>query len=279
MFALGTNLIAQDKKAYQLYTGDGVEITYEEMLEGVEPADLIFFGELHNNPIGHWLQLELTMDLYENKGQDLIISMEMFESDNQLIVDEYMKDVISKSRFEDECRLWPNFETDYKPIFDLAKDSSLTFVASNVPRRYANVVSKNGFEALDSLSAEAKSFLPPLPVEYDSTLNCYKSMLEMGDMGGHVTSNFPKAQAIKDATMAYNINKYFRNGAQLIHFVGAFHTNNHEGIVWYMNKYSSAWKIKVISTVEQENISELEEDNFGLGDYVLVVPERMTKTY
>ncbi len=273
------SLQAQDKKAYQLYTAEGVPASYSEMLKNSKMADIVFFGELHNNPIAHWLQLELTKDLYENKKENLILSAEMFESDNQLILDEYLNGTIPKSRFEAECRLWPNYSTDYKPLVEFAKDNDLHFIAANVPRRYANIVSKKGFEILDSLSLEAKSLIPPLPIEYDPTVACYKAMLEMKGMPARMSENLPKAQALKDATMAHFINKHFQTGKQIIHYDGAYHSNNHEGTVWYMNQYFPKLNIQVISTVSQEDIYNLDEENKGLGDYILVVPENMTKTY
>ncbi len=196
VFLVVTSLQAQDKKAYQLYTSDGVPATYSEMVNQVQLADIVFFGELHNNPISHWLQLELTQDLFVKSKENLILSAEMFESDNQLLLDEYLIGVIPKSRFEAECRLWPNYKTDYKPLLEFAKEKELKFIAANVPRRYANIVSKKGFEVLETLSTEAKSFLPPLPIEYDPTVPCYKSMLEMEGMPAHISENLPKAQAL-----------------------------------------------------------------------------------
>jgi len=280
LFLLCTmNIQAQDKKAYQIYTADGVPVSYQEMLKVVQPADIVFFGELHNNPIAHWLQLELTMDLFENIKDELILSAEMFESDNQVILDEYMHDQITESRFEAECRLWPNYKTDYKPLVKFAKNNGLHFIAANVPRRYANIVSKKGFQSLDSLSLEAQSFLPPLPIDYDPTVPCYKSMMEMEGMPAHVTENLPKAQALKDATMAHFINKHYQTGKQIIHYNGAYHSNNHEGTVWYMDRYFPRLNIKVLSTVLQEDIYTLDEENKGLGDYIIAVPENMTTTY
>ena len=276
--ALGT-LQGQDKKAYQLYTSEGAPVIYDKMLESVSGAGVVFFGELHNNPIAHWLQLELTINLHEKKEDDLILAAEMFESDNQLILDEYLTGIIPRTRFEAECRLWPNYETDYKPLVEFARENGLKFVAANVPRRYANIVSRGGFEVLDSLETEALSYLPPLPIEYDPEVPCYKAMLEMGGMGGHGSENLPKAQALKDATMAHFIYNNYQSGKQVIHYNGAYHSNNHEGIVWYMNRYSPKIDIMVISTVEQEDIYLLQEENKGLGDYILVVPENMTKTY
>ena len=53
--------------AYQLFDAEGNETDYEKLLEKAKEADIILFGELHNNPIAHWLQLRLTKDLYKKK--------------------------------------------------------------------------------------------------------------------------------------------------------------------------------------------------------------------
>ncbi|HSM48582.1 MAG TPA: ChaN family lipoprotein, partial [Draconibacterium sp.] len=163
-----------DKPAYSLFNKSGKDIKYEKMLKEAEDADIVLFGESHDNPISHWLQLELTKDLYDLKKDKLVLGAEMFESDNQVILDEYLGDKISQSSFESEARIWPNYKTDYKPLVEFAKKNKLNFVASNVPRRYAALVNKKGFEGLEELSDEAKVFLPPLPVKYDAELNCYK---------------------------------------------------------------------------------------------------------
>ena len=103
----------KDKPAYRLYSQNGKEVAYSKMVKDLEGADIIFFGELHDNPIAHWLQYELTIDLYAMKGKDLILAAEMFEADNQIIINEFMKGAISESSFESETRLWNNYKTDY----------------------------------------------------------------------------------------------------------------------------------------------------------------------
>lgn len=170
------------KPAYRLFREDGKKVKYEKMLEAASAADIVLFGEYHTNPISHWLQLELTTDLHEIKGEALILGAEMFEADNQLILDEYLAGQITEAKFEEEARLWKNYKTDYKPLVELAKENELTFVASNIPRRYANMVFKKGVASLDSLSDEALSYIAPLPLEYDTSLNCYKQL--MGSGGG-----------------------------------------------------------------------------------------------
>ena len=267
-----------DKPAYSLFTANGKAVSYNNMVKELEKADLVFFGELHNDPIGHWMELEITKDLFKTKKKDLVLAAEMFESDNQVILTEYLEGKISQKSFESEARIWPNYKTDYKPLVEFAKKNELVFVASNVPRRYASAVNKVGFEILDSLSDEAKSFLPPLPVKYDSTVNCYAEMLKMKDMDSHITSNFPKAQAIKDATMAHFIMENWTKGKLVFHYNGSYHSNNFEGIIWYIRQNHPNLKILTIANEKQSDLTELEEENKNLASYILCVPDSMTKT-
>ena len=270
-----------DKPAYRLFNADGKNSNYEKVLKAASGADVVFFGELHNNPICHWLQYELTLDLYKKKNGNIILGAEMFEADNQLILNEYLSGTISSKSYKKEARLWPNYKTDYAPLVELAKDSGLQFIATNIPRRYASLVYKKGFEGLDELSAQAKLYIAPLPIEYDSTLNCYASMLEgMGGMGGHVTHTLPMAQAIKDATMAFNIAGVAEeSGSLFVHYNGSYHSDNFESILWYLNKYKPGLKIITIASVEQTDIKVLDKDAENQADFILVIPEDMTKTH
>ena len=267
-----------DKPAYNIFNKEGKDIKYEKLLKVAEDADIVLFGESHDNPVSHWLQLELTKDLYASKKENLILGAEMFESDNQVIVNEYLAGLISQNSFESEARLWPNYKTDYKPLVEFAKTNNLQFVATNVPRRYASLVNSKGFEGLEELSKEAKAFIPPLPIIFDPDLNCYKSMMEMEGMGPHITPNFPKAQAIKDATMAYFILQNWSAGKQLIHYHGSYHSENFESIYWYLKQANPDLKIVTIHTVSQNDVSELENENTGKADFTVCVDEDMTKT-
>ncbi len=269
-----------DKPAYRLYNSKGKKESYSKLLKSAGEADVILFGELHNNPICHWLQYEITEDLFNNGNGNIIIGAEMFETDNQLIIDEYLSGIISKKSFKKEARLWPNYNTDYAPIMEFAKEQSIDFIATNIPRRYASVVYKKGFSGLDSLSSESKKYLPPLPIDYDSTLVCYSSMLEeMAGMGGHVSKTLPMAQAVKDATMALNIAENIEEGKQFIHFNGSYHSDNYESIVWYLNRYKPGLRILTISSVEQADISKLDDKYLDRADFILVIHDKMTKTY
>ena len=270
---------SSDKPAYKLYNQKGKEIKYAKMLEELKDADIVFFGENHTDPISHWLQYELTVDLYNIKKENFILGAEMFESDNQLIFTEYMDSLYDDKKFEAEMRLWPNYKTDYKPVVKFARENDIPYIATNVPRRYAAMVHKGGFEALHQLSSEAKQYISPdLERLYDPNVKCYADMMNMEGMPAHVTENFPKSQAIKDATMAYFILKNWEKGKLFLHFDGAYHSDNFEGIVWWINKLKPGLNIKTISVAYQENVAKLDDENIDRANFIIAVPETMTQT-
>ncbi len=271
---------AQHKYAYRIFGPDGRVSTFSEMSFAAQGADVILFGELHNNPIAHWLQLELSQVLFDYAGPELAMGAEMFETDDQLLIDEYFSGIIPERNFLAEAKTWGNYETDYRPLLEFARENGLIFVATNIPRRYAAKVHREGFEALEMLSTQARGYIPPLPVPYDENLPGYRAMLEMEGMPAHAGENLPRAQAIKDAAMAYNIIQNLPGHEVFLHFNGAYHSNNYEGIVWYLEEYSEVTlDIITISTVEQDDVSFLEEENRGLADFIIAVPSTMTKTY
>ena len=97
----------------------------------------------------------------------------------------------------------------------------------------------------------------------------------MHGMGNHSNENFPKAQAIKDATMAHFILKNWSKGKLFLHFNGAYHSDNFESIYWYLKQQNPDLKITTISTVSQEDISELKEEHSGKADYIVCVDKDM----
>ncbi|HUS03796.1 MAG TPA: ChaN family lipoprotein, partial [Chitinophagaceae bacterium] len=159
---------AQDKPAYILYNAKGKKVSYKKMLRTLLQKDIVLFGEFHNNPISHWLQREVTKDL--KQARNLILGAEMFEQDNQPALDMYLQGKLSAKGLDSMARLWKNYPTDYAPLVNFAKENNIVFAATNIPRRYASMVAKGGFEILDTIPAKEKTWIAPLPVAYDPSL-------------------------------------------------------------------------------------------------------------
>ena len=270
-----TLMFSQNKPAYKLYNAKGNKVSYKRMLKKMKKCDVILFGEHHNNPIAHWLQYETTIDL--SKQRELTLGAEMFEADNQLQLNNYLNGEINQKEFDTVARLWSNYATDYKPLVDFAKKNKLKFIATNIPRRYASLVFKGGFKGLNGLTSNEKSWIAPLPILYDATLPGYVKMKEM--MGGHGGDKLPKAQAVKDATMAHFILKNIEKDKLFIHYNGSYHSDNYEGINWYLKQKNKNINIVTVTIVEQENLKVFKKENKLRADYIIVVPPTMTKTY
>ena len=269
------SVFAQTKTPFVLYDSKGKKVSYQKMIRVLAQNDIVLFGEYHNNAIAHWLQLSVTKDLFEKRK--LTLGAEMFERDNQQALDYYLQGKINAKGLDSLARLWKNYPTDYAPLVNFAKENNIPFTATNIPRKYASLVSKKGFTGLDSLTTIEKSWMAPLPMAYDPELPGYKNMIAM--MGGHGGENLPKAQASKDATMAHFIVTTQVPGSLFIHYNGSYHSENYEGIGWYLAKTNPLLKIKTITTVSQKNIQNLALENLNKAHYIICVDSDMTNTY
>lgn len=274
---LGSGIFAQDAQPYQLFNVKGKKASFKKMARDAAKARVVLFGEFHDDPIAHWLQLKLAQHLHAVRDT-LVMGAEMFEQHAQDQLRAFVRGDIEHDEFKETApALWTNYHTDYRPLAEFARENSVEFIATNVPRYLASAVYRGGFEALDTISDLEKSWLPPLPPKYDPQLPGYQAMLEMG--GGHGGENFPKAQAIKDAVMGWHIVQNLPENGTFLHFNGTYHSNNFEGIYWYVQQYEPEIVPFTISMVRQQDLKRLEEEHIGLADYVLVVADDMTRTY
>ena len=262
------------QEAFAFFTQNGKRTSYRKLLRKSKKADIVLFGEYHNNPIAHWLEVKLTKDLLGKRS--LILGAEMFERDNQDALDGYLEGTIYQKGLDTLARLWKNYKTDYKPWVDLAKREKLPIVATNIPRKYANLVYKKGLQALDTLPSAERKWIVSLPFPYDGKLSQYEKMKKMAR---HNPENLPMAQAIKDATMAESIETHYKKGSLFLHLNGSYHSDFFQGIYWYLRRRNPNLKILTISTLSQSNLKKLPSEAYGQADFILVVDEDMTGSY
>ena len=276
LFILSIFLCAEgfSQEAFAFFTQNGKRTSYRKLLRKSKKADIVLFGEYHNNPIAHWLEVKLTKDLLGKRS--LILGAEMFERDNQDALDGYLEGTIDQKGLDSLAHLWKNYKTDYKPWVDLAKREKLPIVATNIPRKYANLIYKKGLQALDTLPSAERKWIVSLPFPYDGNLSQYEKMKKMAR---HNPENLPMAQAIKDATMAESIETHYKKGSLFLHLNGSYHSDFFQGIYWYLRRQNPNLKILTISTLSQSNLKKLASEAYGQADFILVVDEDMTGSY
>ncbi|MCB9224476.1 MAG: ChaN family lipoprotein [Crocinitomicaceae bacterium] len=287
------SLIAQEskvvisKKDYVIYSSKtGKQIKPEEIIEDLKDTDVLFFGEEHNDSVGHQLQLMLFEMMFKSFADKAVISMEMFDRDVQYIMDEYLAGLTKQSYFYKDSRKWSNYK-DYEPMIEFAKANGLDVICANAPFRYVNVATSKGIEGLMKLSDQAKKALAPLP--YNLADGPYKDKLNA--MMGHDPSkpdskpayDMIPGQSLWDATMAYSIyeKKKARPDAKILHLNGRFHTDEYYGIVQRLKEYDPNIKVLVISLDgSAENYPKVKVDDYKQnGDYLIFTDPSVAKSY
>lgn len=271
--------LAQDGETYRIFTSAGKEVSYDKMIRGLDSGEIIFFGELHNNALAHWLELQVLKALYD-QHKDMVLGMEMFEADDQVVLDEYLSGDIQEKHLLSEAKVWDNYTTDYRPLVEFAREKKLKVVATNIPRRYANMVYRGGLQKLDALSDEAKKWMAPLPIQVDVTLPGYQALAH--GMSEHVSEgqhNLAFAQAVKDATMAHFIKVHKTDTNRVFHINGSYHSQNREGIVHYLATSRPSLRILTIQVVEQVSVKKLDDENKGKADFIICIPADMIRTH
>jgi uncharacterized iron-regulated protein len=266
---------------YKIYdTKANKVINLEEIVNLLSEKDVIFFGEEHNDPTGHQLEVELLKLLHLKIGKNLALSLEMFETDVQLVLNEYLDNHIREKNFLKEARSWNNY-ADYRPMIEYSRENQIPVIAANVPNRYVNIVTRKGLTGLDSLNKTAKKWLPPLPI--DTIAGKYYDNF-MKSMGGHIVPGMKiyQAQNLWDSGMAWSIFKYLKKnrGDKIFHITGRFHSDEKLGTVARLMKHKPSLNIANISCFSHSSFNSPEWKKFmNLGDYIIITNPELKRTY
>lgn len=279
---------------YRVFTGAGEPASLQDIVTAMGRHDVVFIGETHDDPTGHMLELRLLEGGWERSGnaRPLALSLEFFQHDVQPILDEYLEGLITEKSFLDDSRPWPRYETDYRPLVELARERGLDVIAANAPRRYVNRVSRLGRESLEQLSAEALESLPPLPYAEPSRayrnqwIQAISEVMEQEGMkcgepsdsapaptGAHeAMGNQLDSQVLWDATMAWWISRYLEShpDALVLHMVGGFHVARSTGIPEHLEVYAPDASYMIVMLRPVEDVDTFEPAPEGRwGDFVI----------
>ena len=270
-----------DSTLYRIYdTKKNTEITLQELTASLNNANVVFFGEEHNDSVAHVLQYELLKAMNE-QYTNVALSMEMFVSDDQLILDEYLSGVITERNLSKDAVLWNNYK-DYRPLVEYAKEHQLDVLAANAPSRYTNRVTREGLQSLDALDKAAKKMLAPLPI--DTLTGAYYEKFA-GLMGGHEGMGNLKiyqSQNLWDATMAYRISRFAKKKSvkKILHLNGRFHSDEKLGTIAQLKKYAPKLTVANISCFPHEHFDKPNWEEFGhLGNYIILTDPTVPKTF
>ena len=256
---------------------DGSEVSLGDFSKISSEFDVLVLGEEHDSDGAHQMQLDIVKDLVAS-GQNIAISMEMFERDCQGVLNEYLANRIDEATFLSASRPWRNYAQHYRPIVEFAKEHRLPVLASNTPRSIAAKVSKG--EALESVLApfHARSTTASKDLYWENFINAMKGHGGMEDSdAGRL---FFEAQCIKDDTMAESITDFIATHSHrrvlVVHLCGKFHSDFGLGTVSRILSRNGLVRVLVVSTERLETKEEFDfKDVKDRAHYMMVVPQNV----
>jgi len=270
-YLFGQSNTGADYVVYNTITKGKVQLT--DIAQAMDKADIVFFGELHDDSLGHVAELDLLKALSAKYPGKLALSMEMFETDVQPILNEYLSGFIREKNMITDTRVWPRYKTDYRPMVELAKSTGMPVIAANAPARYTNMVTTGSFERLKILNKTALSYLPPLPIDTATGPYYEKFVAEMGGHSAMGGMHIYQSQSLWDATMAWSIARFFKKHKdyKIMQVNGGFHSEEKMGIVAQLKHYAPKAKVITVNAYSvkdpnKPNWKELEKK----ADYIIL---------
>ncbi len=260
-------------------------IPFVQFADATAKADIVFFGEQHDDPATHAAELAVLAAVGERRPA-VVVTLEMFERDVQPLLDQYLAGTISEANFLAGSRPWDRYATDYRALVELARVRGWRVVAANVPRRIASGVSRRGLAMLDTLNASERRFAAKENICPKDAYYTKFAQTMTGHSAGQgpptasdaaamaqMTDKFYEAQCVKDEAMGEAIVDAWRaapKGAIVLQVDGAFHSDGGLGTAERVRRRAPGAKTVVLSAVPIVDLSKANgAEHAAKGDYVL----------
>ncbi|EPI8561415.1 ChaN family lipoprotein [Vibrio fluvialis] len=234
---------------YQLASPKGNSLTLSQFAQDIRNADVILIGEWHTHAGIHRFQTELLQELSKSK-RPVALSMEQFSRPDQALVDAYLRGEIGEQYLIQQTSAWPNYESDYRPLVELAKQQKIAVIAANAPKSVVRCIGRYGAAYLEQLTPDERL---QVAAQINTQDSVYKQqfMASMHHGTPQQTENQFAAQITWDETMAESIVNYLTKhpGARVMHIAGLFHTQNGLGTAASILRRNPSLNIVVVTPV------------------------------
>lgn len=210
----------------------GKVITFEELIEHLCSKDLIFLGEVHDNPEHHLIQVQILQALDARCGPPAL-AMEIFQSPQQDALDRYLADDIPEETFlkmVDWKKSWGYDYLFYRPLLLWAKANRRPILAVNAPVDVVRKVARQGLSGLDA--GERNAIAGEIDLNRQAHRDYLRGVYEQHRHGELERFDyFYEAQCVWEETMAENASRFFEKGkTRLVVIAGNGHLINKYGI-------------------------------------------------
>lgn len=246
---------------------DRQAVSFSQMMADTEKADVILVAETHDNKKHHEMQLDIIRALWAKKIP-LAIGLEMFQSDNQSQLDDWVEGRMTEQNFKAVfARNWSYDWSLYREIFIFARDNRLPMIALNIPKELVIKVARQGFA---SLTPEERKNIPSgvtCALNRPQTEFLKKTFSEVfkHEANGKVFTYFCEAQALRNSGMAMNIANVQKNHPRrkLVALAGTWHAVKHGAPEHLASDISYKVILPEIAELNAQNVTP------ALADYLI----------
>jgi uncharacterized iron-regulated protein len=204
--------------------------------ESIEQADVVYFGETHDNSADHQQEVDLVRGLLKRKVR-FAIGWEMFDISQQTAMDAWASHAISLAGMLAETdfqRHWGIYSPAYEQILRMAGKAGVPNLALNALPELPPKIARG-----EPLTTKEKAMVP---IGFTATEAGYRNFVAM--MGGHPGMNeadlrhFFAAQNIWDQTMASRILGFKAKNPKtlLLVLTGRGHVSGGFGVPFYVRQ-------------------------------------------
>jgi len=258
----------------------GKTVDFPDLIDRLKAVDVIFIGEVHNNPEHHLIQVQLLQALMARYAPPLAVAMEFFDTTRQPVLDRFMKGDLDEKTFLREVD-WENswrFPYHlYRPILLITQDKGTALLGINAPNRLVRKVARSGLESLTD--EERRQVARDIDLGNTAHRKHLKTIFEQHPFkknSPHGMGNFEhfyQAQCIWDETMAETIANYMKaKGGKMVVFTGNGHIANKFGIP---DRLLRRMDLKT-ATIVLYPLTERTTINKKLADYVWLTSDSKT---
>ncbi|MGD0898058.1 MAG: ChaN family lipoprotein [Thermoguttaceae bacterium] len=206
----------------------GEPVPYQEVLEDLATARMIYLGEYHTLQRHHEMQAKIMTDLAQ-KGLPLAVGLEQMESSQQSHLDRYNRGEIDFEKLAEATawsKRWPNFQ-QYRPVLEAARRWKAPIVALSAKSETIRQVVRSG--GIDRLAPEVRKELPAQMQVQDPPYAKSLSLQMMVHVSATSQTLRPmiEAQIARDEAMAEAISAFMKSeqgrGRKMLVLCGAGH--------------------------------------------------------
>ena len=208
----------------------GEPVSFEDMMDDVASAQVIYVGERHTNPRHHEIQLEIIRALHE-RGHPVAVGMEMFDYTYNPVLDKWVRGELAETELLEQTHWYANWRFDYalyRPIMEFIRAEQLPLIGLNIPFHLPAKIATGG---LDNLRPSEREHLPrDMDLSDDAHRAYVENIFSKHNMRGRDNFDyFYQAQVTWDEAMAEAI-AHALNSEIWVIIVGNGHIVNKFGI-------------------------------------------------